>query len=625
MINNNVIEMPLDLRSQSLLGYLPATVIKKIIEDNRNISKNLPYHYSIKTVSLFADISGFTKLSESFSKFGRIGPEFLAFSLNRYMEELIKIIGKNGGDIFKFAGDALLVIWPEGKDLSDSCQRAVQCALEIQSKLHNVEISPDKKLSIKIGIGVGDIKILFVGGQFDRSEYLIVGEAMRVACLSETLAVGGETICHESIHELISSFYISEVVATETTHEYDISGMCFYKILKQKYQIPARADAYLIRSKFNAYKVRIKLPLLKSFVPKTISIYLELEKERWSKEIRALTVMFLNLKIDLSHTKSEEGLIRIQNIVKDVQRCIYLTKGSLNKFLMDDKGSVMLVVWGLPFLSDVDDSSRAVFSALEIKKELEKHNCGSYIGITTGSCFTGVCGTLGGRREYSLLGEVVNLSARFMQQAISLGASNKSLNEILLCEVTKNLIQKEIICEWVLEKPCKGFADTFQFFRPISKIESKYNNISKDIFLPQLRTHKNNYVIEENIKTLKGYSHSDIFDKVMTIIGKKIEIESLKKDLLYALKYRNLEIFLIRGVFGSGKTLFIRKVMYEFITSNKDLYEQYNTISSTYNPEFVFISSQNSRTIISPFCGFKEIIKKMILFLRTIFPEKSVQ
>ena len=76
---------------QSLLGYLPAIVIKNIL-DGEIDSKKLPSYYKIKTVSLFADISGFTKLSESFAKKGRIGPEFLAFSINLYMEQLSKFI-----------------------------------------------------------------------------------------------------------------------------------------------------------------------------------------------------------------------------------------------------------------------------------------------------------------------------------------------------------------------------------------------------------------------------------------------------------------------------------------------------------------------------------------------------
>jgi hypothetical protein len=79
----------LKVGQQSLLGYLPAIVIKNILDGKIDFSK-LPSYSSIHTVSLFADISGFTKLSEAFAKKGRIGPEFLAFSLNRYMEQLSK-------------------------------------------------------------------------------------------------------------------------------------------------------------------------------------------------------------------------------------------------------------------------------------------------------------------------------------------------------------------------------------------------------------------------------------------------------------------------------------------------------------------------------------------------------
>ncbi len=81
----------LKVGQQSLMGYLPAIVIKNILDGQIDPSKKLPAYHTMHTVSLFADISGFTKLSETFAKKGRIGPEFLAFSLNRYMEQLSKI------------------------------------------------------------------------------------------------------------------------------------------------------------------------------------------------------------------------------------------------------------------------------------------------------------------------------------------------------------------------------------------------------------------------------------------------------------------------------------------------------------------------------------------------------
>ena len=81
-------EKDLNLGTQSLLGYLPALLIRDILAEKINLNAKFPQYSTINTVSLFADISGFTKLSETYSKKGRIGPEFLAFSLNRYMERL---------------------------------------------------------------------------------------------------------------------------------------------------------------------------------------------------------------------------------------------------------------------------------------------------------------------------------------------------------------------------------------------------------------------------------------------------------------------------------------------------------------------------------------------------------
>jgi class 3 adenylate cyclase len=67
----------------------------------------------METVVLFADISGFTNLSESCAKKGVRGNEDLAFCINRYMEGMIKNLSKYGGDIIKFAGDAMIVMWPQ--------------------------------------------------------------------------------------------------------------------------------------------------------------------------------------------------------------------------------------------------------------------------------------------------------------------------------------------------------------------------------------------------------------------------------------------------------------------------------------------------------------------------------
>ena len=83
--------------------------------------------------------------------------------------------------------------------------------------------------------------------------------------------------------------------------------------------------------------------------------------------------MFLNIKVDLSQLKDEKDYKRVQEIANTVQRCIYRTRGALNKFLMDDKGSVMLVAWGLPPLSSRNDPIDGVSSCITILHEFNKY------------------------------------------------------------------------------------------------------------------------------------------------------------------------------------------------------------------------------------------------------------
>ena len=139
----------LSLFEQSILGYLPTTIIKILLNKKESITTSpLPVHFNMNTIALYADISHFIQFSVNYANKARLNPEFLQFCLNRYLEQLISIISTNGGDIIKFAGDAIIVIWPMDENeernerifLSKASHRAVQCALDIQKKLKNKEI-----------------------------------------------------------------------------------------------------------------------------------------------------------------------------------------------------------------------------------------------------------------------------------------------------------------------------------------------------------------------------------------------------------------------------------------------------------------------------------------------------
>jgi class 3 adenylate cyclase len=77
---------------------------------------------------------------------------------------------------------------------------------------------------------------------------------------------------------------------------------------------------------------------------------------------------------------------------------------------------VLIGAWGLPPLSHENDPERAVRTALDILQSLFKLGIMSSIGITTGQVFCGDVGS-NARREYAVVGDIVNLSARLMAHA----------------------------------------------------------------------------------------------------------------------------------------------------------------------------------------------------------------
>ena len=107
-------------------------------------------------------------------------------------------------------------------------------------------------------------------------------------------------------------------------------------------------------------------------------------------------------------------LARINHVLREVQTVTYAFEGSLNKFLVDDKGSTVVIVFGLPPLAHEDDPERATIAGHTLAARLRGMGMACCLGITSGVAFCGPVGA-GMRREYSVIGDVVNTSARLMQ------------------------------------------------------------------------------------------------------------------------------------------------------------------------------------------------------------------
>ena len=615
-----------------ILGYLPATIIKNVIDKKFNPLKDLPQHYLTDSVGLFSDISGFTKLSVAFSKKGRVGPEYLTFCINRYMEQIINIISANGGDIFKFAGDALMVIWPpDGSTnfLQRTCIRACQCAMDIINKLDKMELVKGKTLSVKIGIGVGPIHILFVGGLFRRCEYLCVGECMRQAFESEKRSTGGgQIIISENVHYYVSRNYNFKEM--EPSKDYPASDDLKYYLIVSKREekrrrVTIRADTSKMKKKFNLSTVKPEINTLRKFLPAAVKGYLNIERESWCKELRLITCMFLNIEKDLSQLDNEDTFIQVQTIVNTVQRCIYRTRGALNKFLMDDKGSGMLVAWGVPPFSSRYDPLDCVCACLTIQQELQKLGLKCGMGVTTGVCFSGVCGTIGNRREYSLIGEVVNLSSRFMSKGLKYREEHGLNSIIVIDEKTQNLIQNKIKCKYLFSyDQLKGFeGKVFHFFEPTYELDNIYPSISNPF--PFIKCHCYN---PDNFNKLISDIYKDEkyeLQKSLMIAGRKNELKAFVSKIDEIIEKNLKKFIMIKGEYGSGKSHFIRKGLYTFFNeqNNIELYNQYVNNKGFKKPNIVLCSNQHPFVDKVPFNAVAFIFRQIYQWLNKYIYSKE--
>ena len=141
---------------------------------------------TIRAVIWFCDLRGFTELSEKLP-----AAELVNF-LNDYFGAMTDAVGRNGGEVLKFIGDALLAIFPLAGDgdtlVTERALAGVQEAAAANDMLNDKRRAAGQPV-IRFGVAlhVGEVLYGNIGGA-SRLDFTVIGQAVNVAARIESLS-----------------------------------------------------------------------------------------------------------------------------------------------------------------------------------------------------------------------------------------------------------------------------------------------------------------------------------------------------------------------------------------------------------------------------------------------------
>ncbi len=379
------------------LSYIPHHVVEDML-NNPQVNP-VARERRFDAVALFADVSGFTVISEALGKTGRAGTEELTMLLNSYFEPMIALIRSYGGIVGKFGGDAMTVLFAyETATQSETVRRAVQCALEMQVDMTRYEALQTSAgvfgLAMKAGLAMGSVLTTNVGQADIRLEYVIAGELLDLCADAEHHATKGEVVVHDALLA-----YIGDVEIIERRGGFTRIGN-----LHQPATKTALPPLPPLPESINT--------LLSSYLHPRIAELVGKGHSEFINEHRRVTILFVSFTgFDYDH--DPEVGTKLKAYLGAVIATVHQYDGYVNKIDMGDKGSKYIILFGAPIAHENDDE-RALRCALDLKQIAD--DVPVRIGINTGFVY---CGQVGSdiRREYTVMGDSVNLSARLMQYA----------------------------------------------------------------------------------------------------------------------------------------------------------------------------------------------------------------
>lgn len=440
--------------------------------------------FSFDGACMLADISGFSKFSGSMCQKGVSGLDDLREVTNGFLGHFVRKVYEFDGDVVAFAGDALVCVFKcnltsqrtdsraRSAMYSDCCFRALDCACELRTH-------QSLNLSTHIAVSYGQMKIALLGGCDDQWVWVLNGKCVSELsnCIEDAgpQEVAATTECYLHAMNYIvncrntdpgrtTKMKIRQLDESESVlvDAIVVKGEMTFtkanKLLIAREGITLGSFPHLARHHTAQLEVAEKrfICTLASFVPRTIVNALNTESLDHIGQLRTVTTMFVSL--DSYDPVTHQDPTSLQPFFLLAQQIQQDSGGFLRQFLVDDKGCVLIVMWGMPSFSYANNCSRALHCAVALQqKALSVLNLKTSIGIATGLVYSGTVGSLE-RRDFAGIGTDVNMAARYMAKAKGRTLIDQRTYDNLNLDIRGNLEQVE-------EMMLKGNATPVRPFR----------------------------------------------------------------------------------------------------------------------------------------------------------------
>ena len=356
--------------------------------------------------ALFADISGFTPLTEALvcALGPQRGAEELLHHLNLIYDALIDEVDRYGGSVIGFSGDAI-TCWFDG----DDGPRATACALAMQqamSRCGAVTIAGMGAvvLSLKVAVATGPVRRFLVGNPEIQCIDVLAGATLDHLAETEHHAASGEVLLAPALSAQPLAHL--EVAAWRTDAA---TGEVRAVVRGLRAAVDPMPWPPLAPGALSEAQIR---PLL---LPPVFE-RLRSGQGEFLTELRPAIALFLRF-CGIDYDRDPAAGSRLDTFIRAAQGILLQYGGFLIQITIGDKGSYLYAAFGAP-LTHADDAARAAAAALALRSLPQQlpYIRHVQIGLAAGHMRTGACGGMT-QRSYAVMGDGVNIAARLMQHA----------------------------------------------------------------------------------------------------------------------------------------------------------------------------------------------------------------